>query len=324
MTAAPPLARAVRADPTVRLPLRLVSARHRAFGPDGDTDGGADTGADTGVQPAVERYLRDLVASRDGTFRPEALRAGAGTSFSTMAHDLVGGIGPEWPSVDLIVLCHAVPELNPGTSPACSLVDAAPGTPVAFTLCDQGRVAPFSALRVAGAYLDSVPLRRALVLVLDQSTVPWEVDDRADLPSRDLGVALVLDRVPARPDGGLLLQQHAGVDPGQVGEVLRARLPALTTQPGPVRVVAGAGVPPGQLTGLDVPVVAGPAGLLCTSGWAYLSEATRSTATPGGGDPPGTGAPGRLVLVEYESRLRHLSLAAVDLPATTGPGGRDR
>ncbi|GAB3984105.1 hypothetical protein V1634_34760 [Plantactinospora veratri] len=320
VTVAPPMARAVRVDPTVRLPLRLVSARHRAFGP----DAGADGGAGTGVPPSVERYLRDLVASRGGTFRPEALRAGAGTSFTAMAHGLVAEIGPEWPSVDLIVLCHAVPEINPGTSPACSLVDAAPGTPVAFTVCDQGRVAPFSALRVAGAYLGSVPLRRVLVLVLDQGTVPWEVDDRADLPNRDLGVALVLDRVPARRDCGVLLQQHAEVDPGQVGELLRARLPALTAHPGPVRVVAGSGVPPGQLTGLDVPVVAAPAGLLCTSGWAYLSQASRSTATPGGGDPAGTADPARLVLVEYESRLRHLSLAAVDLCATSGPGGRDR
>lgn len=302
VTAPPPMADHCSDRPTAALPLRLHTARHRTFPRRSKT---AETaGATAG---ASERYVRDLVESNGGTFLPEVLRTQGGTSFATMARELVSDLGAEWPSVDLVVLAHAVPDVDPRSLPACVLVDISPGTPTAFMICDQGRVAPFSALQVAGAYVAGAQFRRALLLVLDQSTVPWQVDNRGELPTSDVAVALVLDRVSPQEGSAVLVGQHAGVAADQVGSTLRRCLPALVS--GSVQVVAGPGVAADQLSGLGLPVTPAPAGLLAASTWMQVSAVCAGRRQHG--------RPDRLITLDYDARTQYLATAAFDLEGAT-------
>lgn len=297
MTAAPAMAERTGAGATVTVPLRLVAARQRVYRPHAAAVEAVD---------ADERYLRDLVESNGGTFRPEVLRAGRRTGFRTMALDLVRDLGAQWSSVDLVLLSHAVSDAEHRYFPACSLVDASPGSPLAFTVCDQGRVAPFSALRVAGTYVAGASFQRVLLLILDQSTVPWDVADRTELPTADVAVALLLDRAGGEDRGGVSLQHHAGVAAERIGAVLRAHLPTLAHRDPGARVIAGPGVPGDQLADLGAPVVAVPAGSLCAATWRHLSTPVRGTT----------------VLVEYDARTRCLAVAAFEPPTAgrrTGP-----
>ncbi|MCA2211341.1 hypothetical protein [Jidongwangia harbinensis] len=287
VTAAAP---ARRPGGTAALPLRLVAAYDRGFGPPGADRPG----------PGAEEYLSDLVASGGGRFRPEILRAGGYTAFTTMARRLVDELGPGWSSVDLVILCHAVPDLDHRRFPGTFLTGALPAAPLGLTLCDQGSVVPFSALRVAGAYAATVPLRHILVLILDQATVPWHVADRTGLPATDRAVALLLEPAPGPGRPGLPLRQFPGVAPDEVGALLKAHLPDLAGEHDRVRVIASPAVPADHLGSVASPVTVARPGQLCTAGWSQLARAGR------------TRAPGRTVLIGYDARLRHLCLAAVD------------
>jgi hypothetical protein len=190
-------------------------------------------------------------------------------------------------------------------------VDAAAGEPLAFCVSDQGRVAPFSALRVAAEFLRGTPLppaplprppcsARSLVLALDQSTVPWEVERRDLVPAYDAAVALVLRAAPAGQ--GLLLSQHAAVPPGEVPDrmVEFLRLAAERSGAAPA-LVAGRTVPlTPALAARAAHIRRAKDGRVCTAVWATAHELAATATMPGG-----------MVLAEYDPDLRYLSLAAL-------------
>ncbi|MEH1166481.1 hypothetical protein V6V47_13950 [Micromonospora sp. CPCC 205539] len=290
MTTPPPLAgRRVPGAPVV-LPLRLAEARWRIFPPADDELGPA-------LYDQIDRYLGDLVVNYGRAYRPEVLRDARPVSFAAMAAQIVG----DGPSVDLVVLAHAKPDVDPRLSAGCLLTETLPGAPVAFAVSEQGRVAMFTALRVASAYAASEPFARVLVMAFDQRAVPWQVAEREAVPGIDAAVALVFDRVPPGDPGGVLLWQHNGVAPDAVGDRLAADLAELagrTNPTCPVRVLAGPGVPPDALPpSLDRSDAVSWAGPMATSVWPAAA----------------TGA-GPLVLVEYDDRFGYLSLCRLDLP----------
>jgi hypothetical protein len=260
---APPLAAPPRdATPVPTLPLRLVAARRRVFDPGSVT------------------------------------ATGGPTPFVTMGRSLIEDLASEWPTVDLVVLAHTVPDPDPSVVPTCALVDASPRSPLAFAISGHDHLAPFVALRVAGAYLDSTRLRRALVLVLDRNTVPSTEND-ADPSASGVGVALVLDRAPAEAAATVLVQRHVPVN--RLGATLRSHLPALIPHAEQVRFVAGHGVPVGQVSELGVPAVVASPGPRCTSIWAHLPAVV-----------PGPAPVNRLVLVDYEPWSGCLSAASLE------------
>jgi hypothetical protein len=269
----PPIMAARRgAGATLTLPLRLVSVLGRVF-------------------PA-----------RPDTARP--------TSVTQTARDLASDVVDACGSADLIVLSHVAMDMAPWHSTTGALIDLFPRAPVAFTVCDQGRAGPFSALRVAGAYAASTPLRRVLMVLLVRQAVPRATDDRTclpanmDLPANDAVVAVTLERVPAEKSG-ILLQQHARIGNDGLGESIRGCLPALITPDQPVWAIAGNGCVLDHMDTVGVSPLAVPRGLLRADQWTQLSGVSTATTL---NNPPGW-----VVLVEYEPRLSHLSLAAINL-----------
>lgn len=137
---------------------------------------------------------------------------GPGRSFAAMAAALLDRL-PGGAATDLVVLAHVTPDLDPRDSVAGAL--AAPGRLV-FAVSDQGRLAPFTALRIAATFPDR---ERPVVIALDQARVPYADPDLSALDDRaDHAVAL-------RPDLGFgPVRQWAAVPGDRLDDVLAGAL----------------------------------------------------------------------------------------------------
>ncbi|MFC0530801.1 2-hydroxy-acid oxidase [Phytohabitans kaempferiae] len=158
--------------------LWLARAARRVF------DEPAARTAHPGHEPHYAGYLADLVGPYGLTPRPPA----GGQSYGEMAAALIADIVRPDEPVDLLVLAFAVPDVRPGRATATYLSHVCPGGPLAFAVCDQGVAAGFTALQIAQSYPD---LRRALVIVVEQATLHYDLPAPAPLPARHAGVALL-------------------------------------------------------------------------------------------------------------------------------------
>ncbi|MEU8351910.1 hypothetical protein [Streptomyces sp. NPDC048845] len=263
-------------------PLRLERVVHRVFPP-----------GESRIDDAFSvRHFTDLTAAYGTEFRPGAVSGGAGNTFAAMSKELVGALGAESEPVGLAVVAHSTPDLDCRYAAATYLSEAWPHGPLSFGVSEQGSCTPFSALRLAAGYTGRHGLRAAVVLILDQASLPYDTGP-AELGG-DAGVALLLSasqQAGPRPD----LRYLTGVATPDVREVLAGEL---ARYEGRATVVAGPGVDPAR----DLP--AGLAevrrtgkGFPCTGLWSAL-------AGPRPADRP-------LVLVDHDPVTRWLGLCAV-------------
>ncbi|KOX28085.1 hypothetical protein ADK67_13220 [Saccharothrix sp. NRRL B-16348] len=230
------------------------------------------------------RHFTDLTSLYGVAVRPDVLTS-PGTTFTALTRSLHAGLEPLGP-VDLAIVAHATPDLDCRLAAATYLAEAVPGAPLSFSVSDVGRCAPFTALRIATDYAARHGFSRALVVIADQSTLPYDVDDR---PAGDAGVALLLE-----PGGAPLSLVHTpGVAVAELPDAVASGLASLVGSDERVAVVAGAGIDP-ELVRHGGTVRSAPAGYPCTSLWEGLAESL-----------------GRVVLVEHDVVTGDLGMAVV-------------
>ncbi|MFC1419648.1 hypothetical protein ACEZDE_23870 [Streptacidiphilus sp. N8-3] len=245
-----------------------------------DLDGRSETSLD----PDLRVFLSDLVRPHGLALREDLLGQGVGHAFGEMGEVLLrAALAPDEP-VDLLVVAFDMPDVQPGRANAVYLSRFCPGAPLAFAVCDQGTSAAFTALRIAADCARTGDVRRAVVLVMEQTALHYVPDRPVTLPRRNRAVALVCEW---SEDGGMTVRQSSGSDlgPDQGAELVRIGRKAL----GPdTAVILGADLPPGQpLTGV----------------WTELADRL-----------PGWRAEHRPVLVADLDR-RHGRLSTLALPA---------
>ncbi|MGY4912939.1 hypothetical protein [Micromonospora aurantiaca (nom. illeg.)] len=182
--------------------------------------------------PLLEEYLSDMTELYGRRFDRDRHAAAARNSFTGMADRLVRDLDLAAP-VDLIAIAHSTPDGDPRRVTACYLNELVQGDPLAFAVSDQGPAAAFTALRLLGTYSGDFPGCRALLLILEQTTIPYEVvGARYPVPGDDVGVAVLLE--PAGSDG-TSVHQRPDVSPAAAGTLLDELVPAdavLITGPG--------------------------------------------------------------------------------------------
>ncbi|KUL33782.1 hypothetical protein [Actinoplanes awajinensis] len=194
--------------------LRPVQVIARRFGPDPEP---------YRDDPLLEEYLSDMTELYGRRFDRDRHAAASRNSFTTMADQLVRDLDLAVP-VDLVVIAHSTPDADPRRVTACYLNELLHGDPLAFAVSDQGPVAPFTALRLLGTYSGDFPGCRALLLVLEQTTMSYEVTGaRYPVPGHDIGVAVLLE--PAGSDG-VSVHQCPDVTPAAAGALLDDVVPA--------------------------------------------------------------------------------------------------
>jgi hypothetical protein len=180
--------------------VRLIRAVRREFhGPAAFLD-------DPGHRAFATEYLADMV-------RPHGLALDAelsGQSYGEMAeallHEAVGADEP----VGTLVVAFAHHDVYPGRALATYLSHLCPGRPAAFAVCDQGSAAAFTALRLLGAADPAPDPAPALLIVVEQSQLPYRSEAAA--PARSRGVAMLW----ARHGPGGAVRQRAGVAPAEL------------------------------------------------------------------------------------------------------------
>jgi hypothetical protein len=250
------------------LPLRLTLAIRREFGP-------GDREIDV---PELHRYFADLSRGHAIGFRPDRVTQARGNPFLAMARELLAGqLSGE--RIDLAIVAHAAPEFDPRLSAPVNLTAVLPGGPLVFSVSGQGSLAPFSALRIAGAHVRRHGFRRVLVLIMDQGVTPYDIPE----PLGDAATALLFEADGGRP-----------VRVGYLPEVAPAEVPA--TVAGFARsetLVIGSGL---ARTGSWPDALVASAGFPCTGLWAPLADGT---------------ARGPVLLADYHPRHRALGVCAV-------------
>ncbi|WP_328917647.1 MULTISPECIES: hypothetical protein [unclassified Streptomyces] len=252
-------------------------------------------------------YLTDLLRPYGLGLDPDAAALG-GQSYGEMGEALIRLAVPAGESVDLLVLAYSVPDITPGRATTTYLSHVCPGGPMAFAVSDQGAGGAFTALRLIRAYAEAGESRRALLLVVEQPSLPYDPGVPVAVPAGAYGVALLFGEPGPgeRPVRLGPVTTHTRSDPA----ALATALGTLDGTPEPVTAVVGASLAE-QATALPgvERVVTADAGRPGTGVWWELAgELTEEPADP-------SAAPGRLVLAEHDAGPRQLSLAAFDIGA---------
>lgn len=284
-------------------PPRLARARHLSFGAHGRTVLPGQVVRDT-----ILGYLADMLRPHGVPFDEARFLAGNQNSYAFLAGQCLTAMREET-EPDLIVLAHATADCEPSRSLTGYLTTLFAREPLCFAISDQGELSPFTALQVIRGYGTSGTTRRALVLVLDQSTLPYaRVPDPGGGTDDVLGLLFVTGPGPAgRP---LVAVWHRpGVTPDKLGQALAeiaAALPVPDPGAGEVTVVAGEHIATADLAPMlrEARLHRTPRGPACVAPWAAMA-----------GLPDA--ATGRVLVVGYDRSLAALSVALFD-PATSG------
>jgi len=260
--------------------LTMGTVWHTAFGP--------EDGSEAARQ--LLGYWGERLAAYRVPVAPRRYLEGNRNSLSSMVLRMVH---PHWTGapLDLVIGAHAIPDSDPFLSLSGCYAHRFDAHALVFGVSDRGRLAPFTALRIARAHPG---LDRILVVVLDQYSVPFDDPVFTDLDTAtDHAVGLLLSAAPGAAGARLdLLPDVCEVAPGAV----RAAVDAALSGRGVDLVIAGPHV--GPLTGHRV--VQAPRDRLCTAVWSVLAdELSRAGAR-------------RIALVDYEPMLHNLCLATVD------------
>lgn len=271
-------------------------------------------------------YLTDMLRPYGLALDPAGMDS-RGQSYEEMARVLVELILPEGEQADLLVVAYAIPDIVPARSICVRLSRLCPGVPMAFGIYDQGTAAPFTALRLIKQYAGTGEARRALLIVLEQSWLPYRPAVPAPVPAGHSGVALLFGDRAAEPPTRLgHLSRIATTAPADAAilpsAVLPAAISALTDAP------ASGGPAPYATTVILGPLLAarvpgscdlpdtrsGPAGRPYTGLWWELAgELSRSRARPR-----------RFVAADYDPGSLTLSLAEFAAAASALPLSRNQ
>jgi hypothetical protein len=237
--------------------LRLRRAARGAYG-------------DTSVyaqDPALPPFMADLGRPWGLPWRPEVMAAGLGQTYGEMAEQLLPAVVRPDEPVDVLVLAFGVHDVRPGRSAATYLSSVCPGEPNAFAICDQGTLAPYTALRLIASYVTTGTAGRGVLVVAEQSTLHYPPALEVALPERHAAVVLLFDADgPGCVTG---VRQRAALS--TVDDMLAADVAALVGGRGDVTLVAGAGLARVPLPE-GVKLSPGPAGQPHTGPWWQLVD----------------------------------------------------
>lgn len=203
---------ATRTSPFAVLPMGLKTVLHRRF----------DSGADRLDGPIMTRYFTDLAAGHDVGYSPDLVARAQGNTFISLARELLRDQVSE--PVDLVVVAHDGPDFDPRLSAPVNLTAVLPGGPMTYSVSGQGPLAGFLALRVAAGYVRRRPMRRVLILVMEQRGMPYA----GARPPVDAATALLFESGAGSTRVALL----PGIDPADARSEADRLAPADRYGPG--------------------------------------------------------------------------------------------
>lgn len=209
-------------------------------------------------------YLHDLTAPFGVVYDEAVGYPGRNISHTDLVDLLVAELPRNAPEPDLLILAHALPDLNQHRAVVSHLNHLTGGRALSFAVSGQGLGAPFTALRIAKAYHSSGRSHTPMIAVLDQTTLAYHDPVVHDGPPlADSGVLLGFG-----PDSEAW--QVAAIAELGPAEKLAVRLPDLVPEAHSPLAVLGPWVEDGA--DLPVPVHRLGTGGYATSVWLALGR----------------------------------------------------
>jgi hypothetical protein len=264
----------------------------------------ARTVAEPAVQapnPTMRGYVRDLAAPYGLAVHEDLVEQGAGYAYGELCAPLLDELVPEEQPADLLVLATGIPDIRFGRSTATYLSWHCAGAPLAFTVCDQGLLPVFTALRLIESYARSGACRRAVLLVAEQPTLYHELPAPARVPARAAAVGAVLEPAGSR---SLSTRRHTQVPARHVPRVVADEIAALSGPRSSRTVLLGANL--AEQVGnqpLDADVLRPDEGQPLTGMWRELARLL----------PDWQKAERNVLLAEYDPVPGHLFTATLHL-----------
>lgn len=139
------------------------------------------------------QFYEDLYARFElGQVDPETYCRGAQLSYAELG-DLVlkqceaDGI---LKSLELLVICYWAPEFDPDYSAGAYFCERYRIRGKTFDICDQGVLSPITAIKLIKSYFNHTEIKNALLVCLDQTTIPRSKSDMEIEPKKSTAMAI--------------------------------------------------------------------------------------------------------------------------------------
>ncbi|WP_103502423.1 hypothetical protein [Streptomyces sp. SM14] len=262
---------------------------------------------DRGTEPAdmwaYKDHWRDLAgAELDFAW----LESAPAVSYHDMAEAVGRALGPETlAGIDLVVVAMTVADCRHASMAGALLGGLTDNDALVLGVSEQGAAAPFTALRIATGQLAAGSRDRALVVVMEQSTLP-PCPVAGVRPTRDAAVAMILETGPgpgARVGTPQITVTSRGADPDPAAAAPPAE-PA-----SPVRtLIAGPGLD-GLAPADGVRLLTAEPGLPGAGVWATLARHLNTGEVDGD-----------ILVADRDPHLPyHCALHLTEVPAGTPP-----
>ncbi|MEU8238947.1 hypothetical protein AB0C07_11925 [Actinoplanes missouriensis] len=264
--------------------------------------------ADAVPQSRKDEYLNDL-ANVHGLDESAVLSAATSQSYGKMATEALRGCGAQADHVDVIVLAYANTEFFVPEGAGSFLADAFPSATMVYAVTEQGKLAPFTALKLAQCHLQEQECEIAAVVAIEQRAVPLVHDPDARRPGADAAAAILLSRdicATGTEMPSVALRRVGG--PTELGPLVRETLRNGTAERGgdPL-IVIGERIPGVEAASSSSRVRRADAGRVCTGVWETLDRSLR-------GDDGGGGYSGPVLVMDYDPMLDQLGVASMIVP----------
>ncbi|WP_426334000.1 hypothetical protein ACN9MH_02760 [Paenibacillus silvae] len=146
--------------------------------------------------PDLIRFHKDLLAGTSIQYDAELLQASCNNAYHEMSVELLEetGLDRMIPEVDVLLLAHNFPNSRPDISVVNYLMNRYQGQFISFAVNDLGFGAPFAALHMLQHYLNREGYAKGMLLVMDQTSFPYKIDELASTAGPDTAAAIYLDR----------------------------------------------------------------------------------------------------------------------------------
>ncbi|GAB3905056.1 hypothetical protein [Microbispora bryophytorum] len=125
-------------------------------------------------EPDILEFNQGVLAPYGMRFDPSYAAGGSNTTFLELAEGVLREAPGPLPAPDLLIVAYALPDPHaPEKTLAAHLTRVFDGRPLSFAVSEQGLGAPFTALRIADAYLRSGRCRSVVLLILEQTSFPY-------------------------------------------------------------------------------------------------------------------------------------------------------
>ncbi|PRX70537.1 hypothetical protein B0I32_101632 [Nonomuraea fuscirosea] len=264
--------------------------------------------AETVARSREDEYLNDL-ADVHGLDESAVLSTVTSRSYGEMAARALEGCGAGSGHIDVIILAYANTEFFVPEGAGSFLAEEFPSAKMVYAVTEQGKLAPFTALKLAQCHLQEEECERAAVVAIEQRAVPLVDDHDAGRPEVDAAAAILLSRdisAASTEMPGVALRKVGGQ--AELGPLVREMLRIVTAQlDGDPLIVIGERIPSGEAASFSSRVRRAEAGRVCTGVWETLDRSLR-------GDDGDGGYSGPVVAMEYEPMLDQLGVASMIVP----------